>query len=94
MASALKASILLILTDVDAAYINYGKPDAKPIREITASEALKLYNEGHFKPGSMGPKILAGIRFVQNGGKLAIIAHLKNAAEALRGEAGTRIIPG
>jgi len=94
MATALKADALLILTDVDAAYINYGKPDAKPIREIKASEALRLYREGHFKPGSMGPKILAGIRFVQNGGKLAVIAHLKQASEALKGESGTRIIPG
>jgi carbamate kinase len=94
MATALGANILLILTDVDAAYINYGTPDAKPIGEITASEALKLYREGHFKPGSMGPKVLAGIRFVQNGGELAIIAHLNKALEAIRGESGTRILPG
>jgi carbamate kinase len=94
MATALGANILLILTDVDAAYINYGTPNAKPIREITASEASKLYREGHFKPGSMGPKVLAGIRFVQNGGELAIIAHLYKALEALRGESGTRILPG
>jgi len=94
MATALGANILLILTDVDAAYINYGTPNAKPIREITASEALKLYREGHFKPGSMGPKVLAGIRFVQNGGELAIIAHLNKALEAIRGESGTRILPG
>jgi len=94
MATALGANILLILTDVDAAYINYGTPDAKPVREITASEALKLYREGHFKPGSMGPKVLAGIRFVQNGGELAIIAHLNKALEAIRGESGTRILPG
>jgi carbamate kinase len=94
MATALGANILLILTDVDAAYINYGTPNAKPIREITASEALKLYREGHFKPGSMGPKVLAGVRFVQNGGELAIIAHLNKALEAIRGESGTRILPG
>jgi len=94
MATALGANILLILTDVDAAYINYGTPNAKPIREIAASEALKLYREGHFKPGSMGPKVLAGIRFVQNGGELAIIAHLNKALEAIRGESGTRILPG
>ena len=94
MATALHADILLILTDVDAAYLNYSKPDAKPLGEIKASEALKYYNEGHFGRGSMGPKILAGVRFVQNGGKIAVIAHLKQALEALRGEAGTRIIPG
>lgn len=94
MASALGADILLILTDVDYAYLNYGTPSQQPIRQLTASEAMKYYNEGHFKPGSMGPKILAGIRFVRNGGKLAIISSLNNALQALRGEAGTRIIPG
>lgn len=94
MATALRADVLMILTDVDAAYLNYGTPSAKPLRVLTASEALKYYKEGHFKPGSMGPKVLAGIRFVQNGGKVAIIAHLKHALEAIRGEAGTRIVPG
>jgi carbamate kinase len=94
LASALGADVLLILTDVDCAYLNYGKPDAKPLRELSVKEAIKYYEEGHFKPGSMGPKILAGIRFVLSGGKLAVIAHLKQAIEALHGEAGTRIRPG
>ncbi|MEM4717765.1 MAG: carbamate kinase [Desulfurococcaceae archaeon] len=94
MASALKADVLLILTDVDHAYLNYGSSNPIPLKAITASEALKYYKEGHFKPGSMGPKILAGVRFVENGGKLAIISNMRNAIEALRGEIGTRIIPG
>lgn len=94
LASALKADVLLILTDVDYAYLNYGTPEAKPLRELTASEALRYYEQGHFKPGSMGPKILAGVRFVLNGGKLAVIAHLMQALDALRGKAGTRILPG
>ncbi|MEM0045845.1 MAG: carbamate kinase [Desulfurococcaceae archaeon] len=94
MATALRADILMILTDVDSAYLNYGTPSARPLKVMTASEALKYYREGHFKPGSMGPKILAGVRFVQNGGRLAIIAHLRQALDALQGEAGTRIIPG
>ncbi|MEM1618652.1 MAG: carbamate kinase [Desulfurococcaceae archaeon] len=94
MASSLGADVLMILTDVDYVYLDYGTPNAKPVKVLTVSEALKYYKEGHFKPGSMGPKVLAGVRFIQNGGKLAVIAHLKQAAEALRGEAGTRIIPG
>lgn len=93
MASALRADVLLILTDVEKAFLNYGTPSAKPLDVVKVSEALKYYREGHFKPGSMGPKILAGIRFVQNGGKMAVIAHLKQAYEALKGNAGTRIIP-
>ncbi|ADV64478.1 carbamate kinase [Desulfurococcus mucosus DSM 2162] len=93
MASALEADVLLILTDVEKAYLNYGTPNAKPLDVLRVSEALKYYREGHFKPGSMGPKILAGVRFVQNGGKMAVIAHLKQAYDALKGNAGTRIIP-
>ena len=94
MATALGASVLLILTDVEKVYLNYGKPDAKPLDVLTVSEAKKYYAEGHFKPGSMGPKVLASIRFIENGGKLAIIGHLLKAKEALEGKSGTRIIPG
>ena len=93
LASALGADILLILTDVDKVYLNYGKPDQKPLDKMTVSEAKKYYEEGHFKPGSMGPKVLAAIRFIENGGKKAIIAHLYHAYEALKGEAGTAIVP-
>jgi len=93
MATALRADALMILTDVDCAYLNYGTPEARPLKLVKISEALKYYNEGHFKPGSMGPKVLAAIRFIENGGKVAIIAHLKNAYEALKGEVGTVIVP-
>ncbi|MEM4756637.1 MAG: carbamate kinase [Desulfurococcaceae archaeon] len=93
LATALKADLLLILTDIESVYLNYGKPDAKPINTMTVEDALKYYNEGHFKPGSMGPKIMAAIRFAKNSGKIAIIAHLNKALEALRGLSGTRIIP-
>ncbi len=93
LATALRADILLILTDVDKVYLNYGKPDQRPIDVMTVSEAKKYYEEGHFKPGSMGPKVLASIRFIENGGEKAIIAHLYQAYEALKGKAGTHIIP-
>jgi len=94
LATALGASTFLILTDVEKVYLNYGKPDQKPIDVMTVSEAKKYLEEGHFKPGSMGPKILASIRFIENGGKVAIIGHLKKAYEALKGVSGTRIVPG
>ncbi len=93
LATALGAGTLLILTDVEKVYLNYGTPQQKPLDVMTVSEAEKYYKEGHFKPGSMGPKVLAGIRFVKNGGKQAIIGHLFKAYEALKGESGTRIIP-
>lgn len=93
LATALRANILLILTDIEKVYLNFGKPDQKPIDVMTVSEAKKYYEEGHFKPGSMGPKVLASIRFIENGGEKAIIAHLNQAYEALKGKAGTHIIP-
>ena len=93
LATALGASTFLILTDVEKVYLNYGMPDQRPIDVMTVSEAKKYLEEGHFKPGSMGPKILASIRFIENGGKIAIIGHLKKAYEALIGKSGTRIIP-
>ncbi len=93
LATAVGAGTFMILTDVDKVYINFGKPDQKAIDVMTVSEAKKYLAEGHFKPGSMGPKVLAAIRFIENGGKQAIIGHLTQAYEALKGETGTRIIP-
>ena len=93
LASALGVGTFMILTDVDKVYLNYGTPQAKPIDVMTVSEAEKYYKEGHFKPGSMGPKVLAAIRFIRHGGKQAIIAHLYQGYEAILGKAGTRIIP-
>ncbi len=94
LATALRADILMILTDVEKVALNYGKPNQKFIDVMTVSEAKKYYEEGHFPPGSMGPKVLAAIRFVENGGKFAVIGHLYKALETLRGETGTRIVPG
>lgn len=94
LATALGVGTFMILTDVEKVYLNYGTPNAKPLDVLTISEAEKYYKEGHFKPGSMGPKVLAAIRFIRNGGKQAIIAHLHQGYEAVIGKAGTRIIPG
>jgi len=93
IATSIRAGILMILTDVDKVYLNYGRPDAKPIDMMTLSEAKRYYAEGHFKPGSMGPKILAAIRFIENGGLEAIIAHLNKAREAVEKRSGTRVVP-
>ena len=94
LATALEAGLFIILTDVDRVYLNYGKPNAKPIEVMTVSQAEKYYKEGHFKPGSMGPKVLAAIRFIKNGGLEARIGHLYNAYEVVMGKSGTRIVPG
>ncbi len=93
LATALKVGLFIILTDVDRVYLNYGKPNAKPIEVMTVSQAEKYYREGHFKPGSMGPKVMAAIRFIKSGGLEARIGHLYNAYEVVMGKSGTRIVP-
>ncbi len=92
LAQSVNADIYLILTDVENARINYGKPDEKPLGKITVQEAEKYLEEGHFLAGSMGPKVTAAIRFVKAGGKKSIITSLSNAVNALEGKSGTIIV--
>jgi len=94
LAEIINADILLILTDVEKVKLNFGKPDEVDIDEMTIEEAKRYYEDGHFPPGSMGPKIQACIRFIEWGGELAIITSLEKAAEALEGKTGTRIYRG
>lgn len=91
LSEIVQADIFLILTDIDKVRLNFGKPDEKKLDKMTVEEAKKYYREGHFLPGSMGPKILACIRFLEWGGEKAIIASLEEALEALEGRAGTTI---
>ena len=94
LAEEVGADILLILTDVDSAKLDYGKPDERPIERMTVSEARRYSSEGHFLPGSMGPKVEACIKFVDRGGEKAIITSLEMAADALEGRAGTTVVSG
>jgi len=91
LAENIAAEILLILTDVDQVKLNYKTSQEKSLSQITAAETAKYYSEGHFAPGSMGPKILAALQFIKAGGKKAVITSLHNAFAALEGEAGTTI---
>ncbi len=91
LAMAVGAEVLLILTDVSAAYLNFGRIDQTPLRSISISEAEKWLNSGEFGEGSMAPKIEACIRFVRKGGKYSVITSLDQAELALHGEAGTCI---
>jgi carbamate kinase len=91
LATSLKAETLLILTDVDCAYQDYGTAKQKPLHNLTAQEAESLYKQEQFPPGSMGPKVLASIRFLRHDGKRAIITSPEKAVLALKGKAGTEI---
>ncbi len=84
---------LLILTNVPVAYLNYGSDNQTELREISVKDAEKYYKEGHFPPGSMGPKIKASIEFVKATKKRAIITSLEKINEALEGKTGTFIVP-
>ncbi len=87
------ADILSIFTSVDKVAINFHKPNQKLIDEMTVSEAKKYLAEGQFPEGSMGPKIKAAIQFIENGGKFVTISDVRDAQNAIKGTAGTRIVP-
>ncbi len=93
LAAEIHADILSILTAVDKVAINFGQPNQKDLDRVTLSEITKLFEEGHFPAGSMGPKIEAAIQFLENGGKQVTISSLNDAAKAISGEAGTTIVP-
>ncbi len=92
LASEIEADALLVLTDVEAVYLNYGEDDQQKLGEVTLEEMEQHYQDGQFPPGSMGPKVLATIRFLKNGGSTAIVASIDNAWQAVQGNAGTRIV--
>jgi carbamate kinase len=92
LARELAAEALLILTDVSCAYLHYGTPEQQALGTLTAAEMRALAAAGHFKAGSMGPKVEACLRFAEAGGE-AVIASLTEVEEALAGSAGTHILP-
>jgi carbamate kinase len=93
LAQKIHADLLLISTAVEQVYINYGKPDQQAISRMTVAEAKKYIAEGHFKPGSMLPKIKACIRFLEAGGKQALVTDPAHIPQALDGKTGTYIVP-
>jgi carbamate kinase len=91
LARDLGAEMLLILTDVDAVYAEWGTPAQRAIPLLRVEEAEAMDRAGAFGEGSMAPKIRAAIAFVHRTGGRAIIAALGQGREAIRGEAGTTI---
>lgn len=91
LARNLGAQAFIITTAVDAAYLNFGRDDQRPLNHVTLAEIKQYLVEGHFKPGSMRPKIEAVVQFLERGGEKAIITSPENLLEAVRGGAGTTI---
>lgn len=91
LAKGMRADLLIMLTDVDGAYLDHGTPRERLLREITTDEAERYLEEGHFPPGSMGPKMEAAIDFVRSGGDRALITRPELLHTALSSKAGTQI---
>lgn len=92
LADEVGADVFLIATDVEGAALCYGKENQKFLRRLTVGKARAYLKEGHFPPGSMGPKVEAAVRFVEKGGKRAVIASVEAIEAAAAGEAGTEIV--
>jgi carbamate kinase len=94
LAQNLGADLFLISTAVEKVAINFGTPEQKWIDRMTLAEARNYLVEGkHFAKGSMAPKIEAIIRFLEHGGRQALITNPENIGRALKGETGTWIVP-
>ncbi len=92
LAKELNADMFVILTAVEKVFLNFGTPEQKALDTITVEEAEQYMSEGHFKPGSMLPKVESIINFVKATGRDGLITSLDKVHEALEGKTGTRIV--
>ena len=92
LAQELRVDLFLISTSVPQVALSYGDPDQRWLDRMTVAEARAYHAEGHFKPGSMGPKIEAVLSFLaaHPNGK-ALITNPESMTRALDGEGGTWI---
>ena len=95
LAELLDADYLIILTAVEKAAINFGKPEQKWLDTISVAEAKQYCDEGHFAPGSMLPKVQAAMEFAASKpGRRALITLLEKARDGIEGRTGTVITNG
>ena len=92
MGAVLGIRDMMILTGVPRVALDFGKPGQREISRASLSQMRRWHAEGHFPPGNMGPKVEAAIRFVEAGGRRAIITSLDCALPALHGVTGTHIV--
>ena len=91
VAEAIGAQLLLILTNVEKVYLYYNTANQKALDKVSLNELKKYYEQKHFLEGSMQPKILAAIRFLESGGKKVIISDVEKGWEAFQNKTGTHI---
>ena len=92
LAREVGADIFIIVTGVPKVAINFGKPDMRYLDTVTVREAERYMEEGHFPPGSMGPKMEAALQFIKHGGKEVLITSADEIKEALEQKTGTHIV--
>ncbi len=92
LAEKLKSDLLVISTGVPQVSINYGRPDEEKLSRVKADQMARYLDEGHFPPGSMGPKIEAALNFLRNGGREVIITDPQNLGAAVKEGRGTHIV--
>jgi carbamate kinase len=91
LAIRLEADTLLISTDVDAIWVDFGTPQARRLTDVHADELRRLAAAGQFPPGTMGPKVDAVLRFIAAGGRQAIVTSPDRLVAAMDGRAGTHV---
>jgi carbamate kinase len=93
LASRIGAEWFIISTDADRVYVNFKKPDQRPLVRVSAGEMEAYCRDGQFPAGNMGPKVESALRFLRDGGREVIITSYERLFDAVRGEAGTHIVP-
>jgi carbamate kinase len=91
LAKEIGADLLVISTAVEKVCLNFGKPNQKTLDRMRVAEAKQYMAEGHFKPGSMLPKVQACVQFLEAGGTEALITCPEALPAALAGKTGTRV---
>lgn len=92
LATLTKAKTLVIVSPVEQVALNFGTSKQKNIKKMTVAEAKEYMSEGHFPPGSMGPKMHAAIKFLEEGGERVLITSAKSTVKALNNKGGTEIV--
>jgi carbamate kinase len=93
LAANIGAEVLMILTGVEHVALDFGRPAQRDLHEVAAAELAELAGQGHFAPGSMLPKVQAVLRFLERGGRRAVITTPELSEKSLAGEAGTQVLP-
>jgi carbamate kinase len=93
LAQELRAELFVITTEVEQVAIDFGKDSQRWLDKITASEARAHLDDGQFPAGSMGPKIIAILEFLDKGGGAGVITNPPNLGRAMAGDSGTWIVP-